>query len=1291
MKQSINDNATTRLQKQLKSVRGGDYHRLKRRLANINKSEQGQLTELEQAIQKSIEQRQWRLDNVPQTTLDSSLPIYQCYEEIKQTIVDNQVVIICGETGSGKTTQLPLYCLDAGRGIDGQIGHTQPRRLATRTVAKRIADELQTDLGSSVGFKIRHQDQTADNTFIKIMTDGILLSEMQHDRFLNAYDTIIIDEAHERSLNIDFLLGYLKRLLPDRPQLKLIVTSATIDVERFSRHFNDAPIIEVPGKTYPVDIIYQAPVEDEDHDAESEQLILDAIHQLSGYDMGDILVFLEGEGEIHETDRFLRKQNLPDTDVLPLYARLSASRQGKIFSPHKRRHIVLATNVAETSITIPGIRYVIDTGFARISRYTPRAKIQRLPVEKISQAAANQRKGRCGRTSEGICIRLYSEEDFENRPAYTEPEITRTNLASVILQMKSLGLGDIREFPFIEPPDERLVTDGLRLLHEIHALDKHGKLSKTGRMLARLPVEPRYARMLVAAREYHCLGEMLIIASALSIQDPRERPVDNSANADKKHAVFKHDKSDFYWYINLWQFLQEQRKKLSQNRFRKLCQTNFLSYMRIREWQDIHRQLRHVCTELGLTLNNQAASYQNVHCAILTGLPSHVACLTDKHEYTGTRNIHSYIFPASSQFEKKPKWLVAAELVETSRLFARQVADIEPEWIIATAKHLLKFSYSNIHWDADTARIMAHETTTIYGLTLRAQRRINYGRINPTESRALFIRHALVNGEYECNIPFHRYNQKLIEGIRRIETKVRRPDVLNEEAVFDFYMKNLPADIYDGHTLEVWVNNLEQKTEAKLYLQQSDLLFDNIDDDLDAAYPDTCPANGLNLPLEYRFTPGSNDDGLNVNIPLETLSQFKQSEFDYLVPGLLKEKVVQLLKSLPKQTRKQLVPIPDAAEECSKHLHNHSIPLYRNLSSYLFRTRGIKIEDKEWSSCVLPDHLKVNFRVFDSGKKLVAQGRDLEQLREQLSGKANTAFNAIVDDKFVRTEIKAWTHGDIPVSEVIETSGTKLTVYPALVESNGKVFRDVYDSRESAEYYFRYGLRALIKITLHKELKYLRKNIRNLDTLALAYSTIGNKQDLVNSVVNNVIDESFLFESRVIRKADKFQATLAQGKQRLLLNAEQLSRLLETILKKYNQLMTRLQDNEIAVHQHAVTDIEEQLEYLFYDGFIDDISFSRLQEYPRYLDSIAKRLDKLCFAVEKDRKNTSLIAEHWQRIKQLVDNAYETGDYPHILDEYRWLMEEWRISLYSQEIKTRLPVSLKRMDKKWVTLQQLGQ
>ncbi len=1286
------DNELQRLDQQLQQVQGADYHRLKRRLERVRKQQKGDIQLLAAAIDASIAKKQWRHENKPVTRPDTSLPIYQSQAVIKQALLENQVVIVCGETGSGKTTQLPLYCLDVGRGIDGLIGHTQPRRLAARTVSRRIADELQCELGTTVGFRIRHQDVTAEEGYIKLMTDGILLSEMQQDRFLNAYDTLIIDEAHERSLNIDFILGYLKQLLPKRPGLKVIVTSATIDVDRFSTHFDDAPIVEVPGKTYPVDVLYR-PLEETDEkeqEQEREQHILEAVRELSGFDMGDILVFLEGEGEIHETDRFLLKQRLPDTDILPLYSRLSSARQGKIFAPHNRRHIVLATNVAETSLTIPGIRYVIDTGMARISRYSPRSKIQRLPIEKISRAAANQRKGRCGRTSEGICIRLYSEEDFENRPAYTEPEIVRTNLASVILQMKLLRLGDIRDFPFIEPPDEKLVNDGLRLLQEINAIDKQGRLSRIGKTIARLPIEPRYARMLVAAVDYHCLSELLIIASALSIQDPRERPVDNAARADKMHAAYVDENSDFYWYLNFWRFYHQQRKKLSQNKLRKLCQQNFISYTRMREWLDIHRQLRHICTELGFNLNNQAASYQNIHCAILTGLPSHVACLTDKHEYTGARNTRSFIFPASSQFDKKPKWLVAAELVETSKLYARQVARIEPDWVIATARHLLKYSYSNIHWDMKSARVVAHEAVSLYGMTLSAQRVVNYGKLKPADARPLFIRHALVEGQFESNAAFFQHNIELMQQVQNVETRTRRPDLLNEEEVFNFYMNKLPAEVYDGHSFHSWLHKLDKETTQDLFMQQSDMLLDTIDDELEQLYPDTLKANRLSLPLEYRFEPGSQDDGVNVDLPLEVLAQFSETQFDYLVPGLLNEKIVQLLKSLPKPIRKQLVPIPDTAAECAGQIQNLDIPLTRNLAGYLFRSRGIKIEDKDWSMSSLPDHLKINFRVFDANNNMVAQGRELSRLHQELSDKADKAFNDAVVASLDRQEIHDWEFGTLPVSEQVTAGDTTLTVYPALVEEEGKVYRDAFDSRETAEYYFRYGLRALFRNVLSKDLKYLRKNLRDIEQLALLYSAIGSKQDLIESIVNNVIDESFLFDNKVIREQEQFKSLLAHGKDRLLLNAEQICRLLQQILTAYNRLMTRLQEPDIASHEHAVNDIEDQLQYLFYNGFIDDMPWSRLQEYPRYLDSIARRLEKLEYSLEKDKKNTLQIAGHWNRIKQLVDNAYATGDYPVILDEYRWMLEELRISLFTQELKTRFPVSLKRLDKKWTALQQLG-
>ena len=1274
------------LKKRLKDVRAADYFCLHKQLQRLKTTDSGKLEKLAKAIEASIQEKQWRQENMPAVKMDTSLPIYQACAEITAALKDNQVLIVCGETGSGKTTQLPLYCLEAGRGIEGMIGHTQPRRIAARTVARRIADELQTQLGGQVGYKIRHQDISTAQTYIKLMTDGILLTEMQQDRYLNSYDTLIIDEAHERSLNIDFILGYLKQLLPKRPGLKLIVTSATIDVDRFSSHFNDAPIIEVSGKTYPVDVLYR-PFDEEE--SEREQHILQAVQELSGFDMGDILVFLEGEGEIHETDKFLRKQNLVDTDILPLYSRLSSSRQSKIFAPHQRRHIVLATNVAETSLTIPGIRYVIDTGMARISRYSARSKVQRLPIEKIARAAADQRKGRCGRTSEGICIRLYSEDDYESRAPYMQPEILRTNLAAVILQMKMLGLGDMDDFPFLEPPDDKLVNDGIRVLKEINALDNKSHLTRTGRKLARLPLDPRYARMLVAAQEYNCLSEILVIVSALSIQDPRERPLDKKAAADKAHATFSHEDSDFFWFLNVWRFYHQQMQKLSQNKLKKLCQQNFLSYIRMREWLDLHRQLRHICSELKFSLNREAASYQNIHCAILTGLPSHVAFLSDKHEYTGARNIKTYLFPASCLFEKKPKWVVAAELVETSRLYARQVAKIEPDWVISTARHLLKYSYANMRWDRKTARVVADETTSLYGMTLRAQRTVNYAKVNPAEARPLFIRQALLEGEFDTNASFVKHNQQLIEGIRELERKTRRPDMLDEEAVYQFYLQRIADDVCDGHSFASWYRQLDKEQAGQLCLQEKDVLLEAADIDIEHYFPDTLKANCLPLSAESIFEPGSSDDGLNVDLPLELLNQFTDKQFDYLVPGLLQEKITFLLKSLPKPIRKQLVPIPDVARECLQHIHNQDVPLRRNLASYLFRSRGVRIEDKDWSDESLPDYLRVNYRVFNADNQQVAQGRDLSRLREQLADATSTAFHEAVTDVVETEAVERWDFGDLPVSQRIVSGETTITVYPALIEEGGKIYRHAFDSAETAEHYFHYGLRALFTKTLDKDIKYLRKNLGDIERLALLYSAIGSKDDLVESIVNQVVDETFLYEIKVIRKQEEFLSLLDHGKSRLLLNAERLCQLLKTILTDYNQVKSKLEEPELERYSHAVDDIHDQLEYLVFNGFAEEVACTHLEDYPRYLESIGKRLDKLEFGLEKDRKNTLLIADHWNRIKQLVDNAYETGNYPALLDEYRWMMEELRISLFTQELTTRMPVSLKRMDKKWTALQQL--
>ncbi|MCG8378291.1 MAG: ATP-dependent RNA helicase HrpA, partial [Proteobacteria bacterium] len=829
----------------LQEVSKSDFYYLKRRFNRLKKAKAStgnQWCKLEKEVDVSIDKLQLRKQNIPSCNFDPQLPVNQRTDEIIMAIEQEQVLILCGETGSGKTTQLPKLCLQAGRGIHGLIGHTQPRRIAAKSVAKRIADELGSDPGSFVGYKIRHHDKTdSNNTYIKLMTDGILLAEMQQDKYLNQYDTLIIDEAHERSLNIDFILGYLKQLLPKRPDLKVIITSATIDVERFSAHFNNASIIEVSGRNWPVDISY-LPIDESDDEnevEEREEYILQAIKDLGSIDTGDILIFMEGEGEIHETDKFLRKQKLANTEILPLYARLSSSRQNKIFAPHKKRHIVLATNVAETSLTIPGIRYVIDTGMARVSRYSYRNKIQRLPTEKISRAAANQRKGRCGRTSDGICIRLYSEEDFLSRSEFTQPEILRTNLASVILKMKALKLGDIIDFPFIDPPDKKFINDGIRVLKEINALDVEGKLTPIGKKISRIPVDPRYARILLAGHDFNCLNEILIIISALSIQDPRERPVDKTKKADEAHNKFNDDASDFVWFVNLWSFYHVQMKKLSQNKLRKLCQQNFISYVRMLEWLDLHRQLRHICTELELIINSEPADYKNIHCAILTGMPSHVAQLTGKHEYTGARNIKLNIFPGSGQFENNPKWFVAADLVETSRLFARTVARIEPQWLINTAKHLLNFTYSEPEWDSKNARVIAYERISLYGLILSANKKVNYGKIKFNEARAIFVRCGLIDGDFGNSIEFYKHNNQLVKDIRKLEIKSRRPDILDEEVIFDFYMNKLPDDVYDGQSFSQWTKKLKNNQTKHLFLSKEEIMRHDAEDVSDTRFPDS--------------------------------------------------------------------------------------------------------------------------------------------------------------------------------------------------------------------------------------------------------------------------------------------------------------------------------------------------------------------------------------------------------------------------------------------------------------------
>ncbi len=964
------------LYKEIEQLSLRDQQRLRKRLRGVDKisketSKQAVLSEIEQDIIVAKQRILNRQAHCPKIVYPENLPVSQKKEAIYNAIKDNQVVIIAGETGSGKTTQIPKICLELGRGVKGYIGHTQPRRLAARSVAERIAHELNTTLGESVGYKVRFSDHVGDNTLVKLMTDGILLAELQQDKLLLQYDTIIIDEAHERSLNIDFILGYLKQLLPKRPDLKVIITSATIDPERFSKHFNQAPIIEVSGRTYPVEVRYRPIGGDAlDSDKDMTEGIIDAIDELSRESAGDILIFMSGEREIRDTAEALNKLQLRHTEVLPLFARLSNSEQNRIFQPHTGRRIILATNVAETSLTVPGIKYVIDTGYARISRYSYRTKVQRLPIEPISQASADQRKGRCGRVSDGICIRLYSEDDFISRAQFTDPEILRTNLASVILQMTSIGLGDISGFPFVQAPDKRNIQDGVRLLEELGALqegtDNKGayRLTPMGKQLAQLPIDPRLARMVLEARKYGAVRELMVITSALSIQDPRERPMDKQQASDEKHRRFQDKDSDFLSLLNLWDYLKTQQKELSHSQFRKHCRQEFLNFMRVREWQDVYTQLRQVVKELGFPINSQPADFKSIHVALLSGLLSHIGQKdSDKQEFTGARNARFAIYPGSGLFKKPPKWTMVAELVETSRLWGRIAARIEAEWIEPIATHLVKHHYSEPHWSKAQGAVMANEKVTLYGLPIVASRLVNYGKIDPLLCRELFIRHALVEGDWQTRHAFFRENLKLRTEVEELEHKSRRRDILvDDETLFTFYDQRIPQDVISTRHFDKWWKIAQKNSPDLLSFEKSMLIKEDAKRVSALDYPNYWHQDNLKLRLTYQFEPGTAADGVTVHIPLPILNQVKDEGFDWQIPGIRHELVVALIKSLPKPIRRNFVPAPNYASAFLERVVTPEGELLDKLEKELRRMTGVTIERDSWQLEQVADHLKMTFR-----------------------------------------------------------------------------------------------------------------------------------------------------------------------------------------------------------------------------------------------------------------------------------------------------------------------------------------
>ncbi|EGQ9412532.1 TPA: ATP-dependent RNA helicase HrpA [Vibrio cholerae] len=1232
-----------------------------------------------------VEQRKQQMPKIEYPAL---LPVSQKRDDIAQAIAHHQVVIVAGETGSGKTTQLPKICAELGRGKYGLIGHTQPRRLAARSVANRIAEEMETELGGFVGYKVRFTDQISDQTQIKLMTDGILLAEIQNDRFLNQYDTIIIDEAHERSLNIDFILGYLKQLLPRRPDLKVIITSATIDPERFSKHFSNAPIIEVSGRTYPVEVRYRPLAGDDDSESDRDQLegIFQAVDELCDEGLGDILIFMNGEREIRDTADALSKRNLRDTEIVPLYARLSAGEQNKIFQPHAGRRIVLATNVAETSLTVPGIKYVIDPGTARISRYSYRTKVQRLPIEPISQASANQRKGRCGRTEEGICIRLYSEEDFLSRPEFTDPEILRTNLASVILQMTALGLGDIEAFPFVEAPDKRNIQDGVRLLEELGAIndqikDPKKRLTESGKQLARLPIDPRLARMVLEASKLGCLKEVMIIASALSIQDPRERPSDKQQSADDKHRRFNHEDSDFLTLVNLWHYIGQQQKALTSNQFRRQCKLDYLNYLRVREWQDVYTQLHQSTREMGFKLNDEPGSYHAVHSAILVGLLSHIGMKDqEKNEYHGARNARFNIFPASGLFKKQPKWVMSAELVETSKLWARVVAKIEPDWIEPLAKHLIKRSYSEPHWSKKNAAVMAYEKVMLYGIPIVPKRLVNYGTIDPVLSREIFIRSALVEGDWETKHAFFKQNRALLAEVEELEHKSRRRDILvDDEELFQFYDQRVGTEVVSGRHFDAWWKTASRKTPDLLSFEKEMLFKGDASHITDLDYPNFWHQGNLKLKLSYQFEPGENSDGVTVHIPLPILNQVEPHGFDWQIPGLRHELVVSLIKSLPKTLRKNFVPAPNYADAFLARVTPFEMPLLDAMEKELRRMTGVTVLREDWKLDQLPAHLKITYRAVDHRNRKLNESCDLHELKESLKEKVQETLSQVADDDIEQRDLHTWSFGELPKVYQQKRGGFEVRAYPALVDKKDSVEIKLFETEQEQLSAMRAGQRRLILLNVPSPIKYLHANLPNKSKLGLYFNPYGKVLDLIDDCIACGVDKLIEERGGIVWEPQAFEALKEHVRAELGDTVVEIAKQVETILTTAYNINKRLKGKVDFTMAFALSDVKAQIEGLIFSGFATECGWKRLPDILRYMRAIERRMEKLPVDPNKDRLHMLKIESVANKYKELLNKIPKGMAIPDNVREIRWMLEELRVSYFAQQLGTPYPVSDKRI------------
>ncbi|MEU5001134.1 ATP-dependent RNA helicase HrpA [Streptomyces sp. NPDC021622] len=1296
-----------------------DEHRIGRRLEGARRIRKPEaraavIAEISAEVDKAAARMAERGSRLPAITYPEELPVSQKKDDIAAAIRDHQVVIVAGETGSGKTTQIPKICMELGRGVRGMIGHTQPRRIAARTVAERVADELNTPLGEAVGWKVRFTDQVGGDTYVKLMTDGILLAEIQTDRELRAYDTIIIDEAHERSLNIDFLLGYLAQLLPKRPDLKVVITSATIDPERFSRHFGEAPIVEVSGRTYPVEVRYRPLLEEDSEDTDRDQItaITDAVEELQSEGKGDILVFLSGEREIRDTADALNKKNYRFTEVLPLYARLSHAEQHRVFQQHTGRRIVLATNVAETSLTVPGIKYVIDPGTARISRYSHRTKVQRLPIEAISQASANQRKGRCGRTSDGICIRLYSEDDFVSRPEFTDAEILRTNLASVILQMTAAGLGDIEKFPFIDPPDHRNIRDGVQLLQELGALDPTQKevrkrLTPQGRKLAQLPVDPRLARMVLEADKNGCVREVMVIAAALSIQDPRERPAEKQTQADQQHARFKDETSDFLAFLNLWRYVREQQKERGSSSFRRMCKSEYLNFLRIREWQDIYTQLRTVAKQMGIHLNEDDAPEQQVHISLLAGLLSHIGMKDVKEskdsdpkqrggrgEYLGARNAKFAVFPGSALFKKPPRFIMSAELVETSRLWARVNARIEPEWVEPLAQHLLKRTYSEPHWEKDQAAVMATEKVTLYGVPLVTDRKVNYGRIDPEVSRDLFIRNALVEGDWRTHHKFFAANRKLLTEVEELEHRARRRDILvDDETLFDFYDQRVPEEVVSGAHFDSWWKKKQREEPELLDFERSMLINEKAGDVSKDDYPDSWRQGQLKFRVTYQFEPGADADGVTVHVPLQVLNQVTDEGFDWQIPGLREEVVIELIRSLPKPIRRHYVPAPNYAKAFLERAVPLQEPLHVTLARELQRMVGVPVSPDDFDLTRVPDHLKITFRITDERRRKLAEDKDLEALKLQLRPKARKALSqaaAATAERsggaaVERSGLTDWSIGTL--SRVFETrrAGQPVKAYPALVDDGsaaGTVSVRLFDTEAEQQQAMWKGTRRLILRNIPvNPAKFASDKLTNAQKIALSANPHGSIQALFDDCATAAADKLIgdfggpAWDEESYRKLyEKVRADIVDATVRTVGQVQQ-------VLAAWQACERRLKSTKSPTLLANLTDVRAQLDALIRPGFVTATGLRRLPDLMRYMVAADRRLQQMPTNVQRDTSRMEKVHEMQDEYAWLLEQLPQGRPVPQDVLDIRWMIEELRVSYFAHALGTAYPVSDKRIVK----------